>query len=118
MSDTTDWDPTTAMFAHARHVATIQKAISRMEGHAFGSDMRFQSDGWRMKFPDMGWTHHVPFQREMVDDLNAAIFPVVKAYCEKLRQELANECAKLAARSLAEPQFKAHEIPKTSRETK
>lgn len=103
-----------ADFAKVPYTARAEKledALSSLEGWTFGRYLRFSAHGYFGQLSinlDSGWyeirrLRELPDAREFADALNAATKPVIDAYCKKLRQELANECVKIASKALAEP---------------
>jgi hypothetical protein len=101
-------------YVFADPVAHIAKAISDVEGHAFGSHFRFASLSYAWSERqlhhslDGGWKvvpgfHSLPGLDQLAEELNAAIKPVMEKYAVTLRQALANECTKLGAAALKPP---------------
>lgn len=101
-------------YVFADRVPHIAKAISDVEGHAFGSHFRFGALGYGWSERELhhsldgGWKavpgfRELPGLDQLADDLNAAIKPVMEKYAITLRQALANECTKLGAAALKPP---------------
>lgn len=93
-----------------QRIRTLTRAISDLEGQAFGAHFRFASfqlglhhsceGGWR---ECVGFGMYTPGTDEFALELNVVIAPVVAKYAAKLRQHLANECTKLGAAALKNP---------------
>lgn len=94
---------------YSGRIHDLERAIARLEGWAFGCALEFSALGYtdqlRIDGVKDGEAEHfsrLPCLREFADELNAATRPIREAYAKRLRQEMANECTKVAARALSE----------------
>lgn len=93
-------------------VQKLTRAISSIEGHAFGAHFRFAAfteglhhsceGGWK-RCEDF---YALPGLGELAKEMNDVLAPVLERYAVKLRQELANACTELGAAALKPPTFK------------
>jgi hypothetical protein len=86
--------------------ASIERAISELEGWSFGRQFKFTTINYQLHTSiGGGWNavdkfRELPGLSEFAEKLNAAIEPIVAEYALELRQALANECTKIAARAI------------------
>lgn len=89
--------------------SNLEGAISRLEGWSFGGNLRFGEFSGQLNISmNTGWVsiegfRFLPGLKEFSDKLNSALTPIIREYAQQLRQELANECTRIAARSLINP---------------
>lgn len=85
----------------------LERAIARLEGWAFGRWLEFNTLGWGDQlniaigeWKDIDGFRELPGLQELAKDLNKAMEPILKAYADRLRRELAAECLLVADQAL------------------
>jgi hypothetical protein len=98
----------------AGRISHLENVLGKLEGLAFGRWLEFSAMGYsdELRINIQGENgkingfEHLPGIREFAKDLNAAMRPVIDAYTERLRQEIANECVKVASCALSSKEEK------------